>query len=311
MTVTSSPPPPAGGAGHAPQGVQPEPDCDLAELLLHIDGELRLFGAGGESCALGYGPDLPGGPDLWEVRPAASLLGWTAPRNVERLVVVCSGAATACDDRGRPLRWPADEDSMKPAAVSLVVAVDRQGRMVARLDAGEGVGARQPTGGRMVDILLRCLELPTPPEERDPAELLACIWLGAILATARGRHRHRGRLHWSEVLCLHPASHVLILDGGAGLPDCALETVVQRAPQIWTWGELRRATVANGSLSELCPPLLADWMDDGMYARWTMGETAPFEGLLAAVRDRVDTDAYRRLTGAFEQMALEVPSESW
>ncbi len=310
MTVTSSTPP-ADGARQAPEAVQPEPDCGLSDLLLRIDGDLRLFGAGGESCALGYGPDLPGGPDLWEVRPATSLLGWTAPRNVERLVVVCSGAATACDDRGRPLRWPDDEDSMEPAAVSLVVAVDRQGRMEARLDAGEGPRARRPAGGRMIDILLRCLELPTPPEGRDPAELLACIWLGAILATGRGRHRHRGRLPWSEVLRLHPANHLLILDGGAELPRRALETVVQRAPKIWTWRELRRATVANGSLSELCPPLLAGWMDDGMYARWTMGEIAPIEGLLAAARDRVDTEAYRRLTGAFQQLGLEVPSECW
>ncbi|MHB1929276.1 MAG: hypothetical protein ACYDEN_12590 [Acidimicrobiales bacterium] len=307
MTLTSATPPAGDPARAHPAEdlAPPEPAVELFGFLRRIDEEVGGLEPGEEAYALGYGAALLGGPELREILPASALLGWTAPREVDRLVVVASGTASACDDAGRPLTWPAGDAQPAGDPVHLIVVADRRGRLAGRLRVGQSLEEQVPAGGRMVDTLRRCFGLPTLPPPGDPAALLACLWLGVLLATARPRRRHRGRLTWSEALRLHPANELLLRED-PDLPVWVLETVVRRTPGVWTWEQLRQAAVTNGSLAELCPPDLARWMDVGMYARWVMAEGAPLEQLLAAARDRVDGGAYQQLTAALAACGLDV-----
>lgn len=205
-------------------------------------------------------------------------------------------AAEGSDDQARTDLLPRD---LGNTAVRLVGAVDRYGTVASRLRFPDGVYDRQPCGGRLLDIMLRCLDRPTPPPACDTKRLLAGMWLGEILDT----YAQRGckRLSWRDAVAVHPlvrrARRALLtkLDS-VGL--AALAAADDPPPP--TWRELRLETFCFGLLAELFPRgrgSLAEWLDDGAYARWILGQlddplcTWPWvhDALTPQARSRVGT----------------------
>lgn len=212
-------------------------------------------------------------------------LGWTAPAHVDAVGVLATvaGISRLGPDRPdhRPSEDPEDpvEGELLPldignTAVRLVGAVDRDGTVVSRLRSLDGVYDRRPCGGRLLDILLCCLDLPTPPPGCDTKRVLAGMWLGDLLDMYAIRGRKR--LSWRDAVAQHPLARrtrpgVLNKLDNEGL--AALAAADEPPPP--SWGTLRQETVRWHTLAELFPDRdseLAAWMDDGAYARWVLGE---------------------------------------
>lgn len=294
----------------AEASASPRPPEPLEDLVACLDEDRldRIIGASGP-CALALPrgwPDRP--PGHVEVVPVGSLLGWHAPPDVDTLVFVGEGTATAAGAAGRPLP---PEGGGRPT-VRVVVAVDRAGHEAGRLRVGTTVEHRPPAGGRLLDALHRCLGLATPPAAASTAGLLAALWLGAL-----ADHHGAPRLGWAAALRLHPAAGALDAAAptgvGAGdgpaLPEAALEEAIVAAPRVWTWDRLRVATAEVGTLDLLCPADLAGWMDEGMFARWVTGSTAAVAALAAAAEAATAPAAFRRVRALLARTGVDLPAE--
>lgn len=279
--------------------------ADLTAFIRKVDDELDDRSELGYAVA--YSDDRPGGPEILQVLDIGALLGWSAPPEVARIVVLAAGRAAGTGDTDYAGRFPVSRayPALATAPVSVVVGIDRLGNLAGRLRLGDVVQDQAPTGGRLVDGLRRCFALPTAPPPRDTAGLLAALWLAAIAASGQAHRSHRRRMTWPEALRLHPACSLLLADE-PDLPDAALEMVAGRAPLTWTWAALRRSAAANGSLNELCPSELAAWMDEGMYARWVLGAVAPEAQLAPAAEIRLDALARRNLMDLLHSQGVEV-----
>jgi hypothetical protein len=211
----------------------------------------------------------------------SDLIGWQAPPACWAVVVVAPGRAT---ELGPPPR-------SKGRDVGVSIGVDRSGEMAGRLRIDGAVSDHPPEGGRLLDTLRRNLALATAPPSEGTARLLTVLWLAALLdaaTTAPARPR------WPSVVKLHPAAR-LILDRGRPVNRADLEAIVRVAPSTLTWSVLRAAEARHASLTSLCPPHTAAWMDTGMYSRWVLADLPEVETLWSALGDCLSPATRRRL----------------
>jgi hypothetical protein len=257
---------------------------------------------------LGWGPT---GWLIEDIVPIDRLLGLRAGPSCWAVAVVASGRARRIDatpgtgapapghpeDEGRAVEGPdveGPEDGGRDRglrSVRLSVALARSGRAAGRLSAGGVVRAQVPSAGRVLDTMRRSLGLSTPRAPEGTARLLAALWLAAALEMVAEADE---LLDWSTLVQLHPAIRLLTAHGER-LRRPELNRIVVAAPATLTWEVLRQAESRFESITPLCPPGAAAWMDTGMYARWVLADLPAPEMLWRRLRDRLAPTPRRRL----------------
>jgi hypothetical protein len=220
------------------------------------------------------------------------MFGWRPPAPCWAVGVVADGRAWAVD--AGPAGTP-------PALVRTRVFVSSAGEVVSRVRFADGrVTEEVPRYGRTLDALRRCLDLATEPPARPAMELIALVWMAEIAVAATGDRRRRRPLGWAEVAAMHPAARALAEDGHPVDPD-HLDQAIAAAGRAWTWGRLRdMAASGDGWLSDLVPPHLAAWMDDGMFSRWFFYGPDPWAPFVDVVRRDLEPDVARRVRRCLE-----------
>jgi hypothetical protein len=207
--------------------------------------------------------------------------GWAAPMSDDDLVLAPRGQVAT-----RPSSHP---DATRVRSITVVT---RNGEIVSRMHSADGtIHTDEPGSGFVLDAMLRVFELPTPPPAIPVQELYISLWLTLVSrAGVTAADARRPPLTWRQAIRLHPA----ISDS---LPTtttpAALASSVAGALDRLDWPTVRR-WARRGSLQSLCEPDLARWMDDGIFARWLLGQMAPLP-LLVERAERALAPADRAL----------------
>lgn len=203
--------------------------------------------------------------ELGPSHPADALIGLDAPAVWDAFGLLVSGSAFAEDSDVDRLDTHGPRTRRATIGrVRLAYFVDRHGHEVGLTrfedSSDRDLCTNGPFEGRMVDACHRVLGLATAPPTSEPAELWAVIWLCNVVDAAR----RTGPPDWPDVARLHPA----MAAPGAGAADLVeVGTAFGRA---WTWERLR-SSVAEGTIRfDALAPSAAAWMDDGMFARWSL-----------------------------------------
>lgn len=211
--------------------------------------------------------------------------GWSAPPGCRALAMVATGRVRPLDDSAE---LPAELVPGVPGSVRMACVVSRSGTVGWHMVLPDGSACDEPPGaGRVLDVMRRCLGLPTPPPPGSPHLLGVYLWLVALLA-AGAPERPRG---WAEVLDFHPA----LVGCDPDLPAAVKQTVVDRESGNNYWGDMRGALAAGHGGLGMPPARLAAWMDDGMFARWMLDLWPSPEEILAELRPHLRPAAARRL----------------
>jgi hypothetical protein len=276
----------------------------LTELLLDQDGDrvaeqgrptwVRVLDPPGGDPVEGFALEFSG--------DSQGFLGWVAPPDCQAVGLIATGRLRSLPGLPAPKELPLD---LPDEHLGFACLVTRAGDVAWKMrlpDAASGLGLANepPTEGRMIDCLRRCFVLPTPPPPVSPARLQAIAWLVAVFDRTMSSY---GRLTWSEVSRLHPVAQVLNTDLGGPDGDL-LPGLLRLAGSAWNWEDFRQHAATHSGLDHIVEPSLADWMDEGMFARWILGELPSAEELLAAVRARLVPSAARRLAHALHETGL-------
>lgn len=213
-----------------------------------------------------------------ETAPVAECLGWTSLEGVHPVDALLGFVAP---DDWRAIGVCTTGRAHSPhgtEVVTLTLLVDRAGATASVLQRG---GALEVLPGRpdgmVADACRRALGLPTAPPPGSSLVLWTLTWLDRVVVEAHGRVPGQPASSWAAVARLHPASSGPSDPVGLALDAAALA-------EAWPWGRLR----AEPALADLpgSPPSLAvaQWMDDGMWARWLIGDLPPAADLLEATR---------------------------
>ena len=113
------------------------------------------------------------------------------------------------------------------------------------------------------------------------------MWLDRLIDCWGQPHRRRDVLSsWGQVAILHPAvhAHPSPPDLRAVADPASLAAVARAHARATTWHDLRVATdplpLPDGPL----PADIARWMDDGFFARWTIGAYPPIDSTAHELR---------------------------
>ncbi len=212
--------------------------------------------------------------------PVDALLGHRCPPDVDAMGVAVTGNARSVDPAGAA-------DDLPTGRVRVVQVHARDGRGASRL---RSIGADPPkvvesraADGDIADCLRRALELPTPPPTHPPPVWCAYAWLDAVLE--RAVHDPHSLRSWGQVAKLHPLSGLLPPDR----PSSLVALVDETADGIG-WSAIRVAAALGEAVLGHTHDLpisaeLAEWMDDGMFARWLV---ALYPDPIDVVADLVD-----------------------
>lgn len=171
----------------------------------------------------------------------------------------------------------------------VTVAGDRSGRVVA-ID-GPSAPARPGTPSSLaVDSVRRALGLASEPCARTVTELVAAVWLDRILRATLDAPLGNPP-SWVELSRLHPAGR----PGPPPSPEGLSHATRRRAP---TWRRLRLGT-AEGSIrwTGVDPPL-ADWFDDGSFARHAFAALPEPDVALGELGELLTLTTYERVVCA-------------
>jgi hypothetical protein len=233
--------------------------------------------------------------------PVDALVGLVADPDWCAVGVAATGTARRLDGPPGPMR------------VRTVHLVGRDGAWASRwtpLEPLDGVGGAASGGrdspdrpaGRIDDACRRALGLPTDPPDTSTALLWTLRWLDAVVERASVRATASGRaasgraratggghrpLRWDEVAALHPA----VSTGGRGGPGrrCGIpapEEVARRCLELALrrgWDDLRLACAEGTTAAVEVDAELAGWLDDGAFARWSLGAYPDVDDLRLAV----------------------------
>ncbi|HEY6534041.1 MAG TPA: hypothetical protein VIY72_17155 [Acidimicrobiales bacterium] len=262
-----------------PSGVLPiDADATSADWLRSLAVELHEAGRDGEwrPMLVGVVPPFAGRPHQLDLQtltgadPVEQLLGLVAP-DVWCAVGLLTGG------RARLLDEPA---SGSPG--EFVHLVDRHGVSVSTWHGVDGAtieigGGPRPVEGRAADACRRMLRLPTAPPPGDTSSFVVDVWLGRVVEVARaGTH-----LTWDDVVALHPAA----------VRSCTPAEAARRTTALGSrlsWSDIRLGFV-EGEIESFAgiDSCIAEWMDDGMLARWMLGSVPPWSSLLEIIDARL------------------------
>lgn len=254
----------------------PAPLAALAELIDRTEGDGRSHLLVHLGAAVGGEVALAVMPVPTDLHPFAVLAGFTAPAHWCAFGIRARG-------RARHLDLPAAE----PAASTITFLTDRDGReaSVLRID-GTVTDVAGPAEGTVPDLCRRVLGRPTPPPPPSTAPLWTAIWLERV-AEAWGQPGRRRALmsSWGEVAALHPVFDAV--DGNddevGSEPGRLLPAALAHAGR-HPWAAVRTRPDPLPLPGGPLPPAVARWMDDGFFARWSIGSFPPIDRQASELR---------------------------
>jgi hypothetical protein len=173
-----------------------------------------------------------------------------------------------------------DDPTAGSRRVESTFLVDRLGReaSVLRFDR-DVIEPPGPAEGTVPDLCRRVFGLPTAPAPPTTAPLWTAIWLDRVVDRWGQPERRRDLLtSWAQVAILHPAVHPPSPPDLLTVADAAALASVARAHAAsMTWHDVRVATEPTPLPHGPLPTDVAGWMDDGFFARWTLGAYPPVE----------------------------------
>jgi hypothetical protein len=192
-----------------------------------------------------------------DVHPFEALAGFRAPRTWSAFGIRARG-------RAHHLEGSAGEP---PAQVAATFLVDRDGREASLLRAaGAARSVAGPAAGTIPDVARRVLGLPTEAAPRSTAPLWTALWLHRVL-------QHDDLCSWPRLAGLHPA----LSADPEGPAD--LVTAARSHARATPWSAARSATPPVPLPGGPLPRRVAAWMDDGFFARWSLGAFPPLAEL--------------------------------
>jgi hypothetical protein len=220
--------------------------------------------------------------------PVDVLMGFTAPDDWFAVGVASDGWAHSLDPATRVARQRIRMFALVARDGSEVAAMRRYGHD--ELEFLPGLGE-----GDLAETLRRVLGLPTAPPSVGFDELMAKIWLEAIVA-AGNRSRHASKLSWERAADLHPAMALVTYPVTANNLPALAEDIAARMD----WERLRRR-MAEGDDARA---LEASWMDAGMFARRMVNGRPPIDDLVRRATHRLTPTAATRVYHALEGWGL-------
>jgi hypothetical protein len=221
--------------------------------------------------------------------PFAELAGQHAPDDWTVFGLRVTGMARRLDD-------PAAE----PQRTSSVFLLDRRGGEASLLRQGDDVTEpSQPAVGTIPDLCRRVLRLPTAPPPPTTALLWAATWVDRIVDRWGQPHRRQDLTTFAQLAILHPAVHEPSPPDVLAVADPpSLARVARPHAAATTWERLRFAAdplpLPDGPLD----PWIAAWMDDGFFARWTIGAFPPLAPTVLSLRHQLGPSLGRQLMEA-------------
>ena len=201
--------------------------------------------------------------------PLEYLLGFTAPDEWAALGTCSEGWMASMDSGTRP------SQSKGRRRVRSICVVSRDGPVASGVHAAGGELTPMPDHvvGMIPDALRRALRLPTAPPDLPVTEYFASLLLGRIINDA---DQSGLRIGLAEI-----RPQLAELDELAGQA---------------TW-ECIRSAVAHAGPHPQNPldPDVADWMDEGMFARWMTANVVPYELLLDDLKGCVTPSAFTEI----------------
>jgi hypothetical protein len=204
--------------------------------------------------------------------PFDALVGFDAPPDWEVFGVVAPGW-------GSYYEGPRKGERRRCRVIFVASRHGEEASLLRFAGDDEGTVMREPDPpGRVADCVRRALDLPTPPP--DASSLLA-LWFHEVLQRLVARR--------------HPsASRELV-----GLQD--IDDVIGDAPASWA-DERWKVVEAGGNFR--MDGSIAGWMDDGMFARFTLAELPEPTVVMAAARTACTPAAWEYLLARFAEAAL-------
>ena len=214
--------------------------------------------------------------------PFDVVAGFEAPEDWAVFGLRTTGRARHVDDPSTPLR-----------RVASTFLVDRHGReaSVLRFD-DEVLEPPGPAQGTVPDLCRRVLGMPTAPAPRTTAALWIAIWLDRLVdrwAQPPPAAATCSAAGHSSPPSIPPCSAPSPPDLLAVADPASLASIARTHAAATSWHDLRHAPhplpLPDGPL----PVDIARWMDDGFFARWTIGAFPPLHATVTTLRDRFGT----------------------
>lgn len=260
---------------------------EMASFLLDELGD-EVAAAGRPTFVVVGGGGAAGALPAYQRR--ADVLGWTAPRNASAVGVVATGRLRCLDPSSE---LPARQIPALAGGMRLCCVVSRRGDLGWRIRLPDGTPFEgPPEAGMMLDILRRCVGLPTAPPEHPVGRLHSVAWMQALMVIGEDLGR---RIRWSEALAVHPVT--------AGRSVADPEEEIRRQAFSGSWEAFRSHVVAHPASPWEPSADLAGWMDEGMFCRWSLSAFPSLEDMMAAVRDHLVPSAARRLAHLVRQVS--------
>lgn len=215
------------------------------------------------------------------------LLGFDAPATWDAFGLVAAAHAWDLDGDGRRRR------------IHLVHLQARGGPSHTLLVDGSGASTllRDGAEGRMADACRRALGLPNPPPSSSPLQWWATLWLHLLGSTPALESLH----HEQELVELFPGGKPF----GSERSLQALRRHGELLAETCPWSTLRAAAASAALEVPGISPEVAAWMDDGLFARWSLAELGDPSAALAEVVPRLALPLADGLCGLLA--AWEVP----
>ncbi len=192
-----------------------------------------------------------------------------------------------CPAGARAVAYPIDVALSTPpgrVGASIALAVPRHGNPIVtgpdHPELNPGIDVHT-----MFDLGLRSLGEPTPPADQPLIELLDRIWLDRVLSVTLAADLGFPP-RWPHLGSLHPA-----------LPSLTNPDRLPRVRSGFTasWESLRRQ-VATAHIRWIgLPPRVAEWLDEGAFARWCMADTPDPDDVLDDLTDLLDPRLFERI----------------
>jgi hypothetical protein len=198
-----------------------------------------------------------------DVHPFDALAGFTAPPDWTAFGLRVRGRARRLDDL-----------QATPQRTAATFLVDRSGEEASVLRTG--VEITEPPGpavGTIPDLARRVLGLPTGAPPSSTAVLWTTVWLDRVLERwGQPDHRRALTSGWGQLAVLHPAVHAPSAADVLAFADPAtLVSAARSHAASASWRDVRRSPVPLALPDGALPRSVAEWMDDGFFARWALG----------------------------------------
>lgn len=231
-----------------------------------LDSTLRFLLANDSSGVrvIGFGPATGVRLRPESASPEDALLGLRVCDSHDAVAVVATSVVRRRHDR-----------RFERAQLAYALSRGRTSATRLRLDDEDLVGVHPQ--GWVVDACHRALGLATQPATAEPVDLTLSVWLERVL-----QHLLAGEpgppLTWSMAAAMADPRQ-LSCASIARSPRRLARHIVATSP---TWSiQRRRACV--GQLGAPVRPQIATWMDDAMFARWSLGLYPDLDDLRADV----------------------------